>query len=170
MGRQIAVAMSDCDEEVFLAFLRSIADIQILESCAPTKEAFRVNGFAPRERGHWQYLIWNKAFPWHIEYAQVDQDTPGDRQGWLYVQRRSIGPVIEYDRHSFSGRGSHWYGRLYWAKPYAAGQPGSTYDVGEFTRWYNRVVRWVRKHEKQREQGTYKPYYLPGALTYDGAP
>ena len=163
MGRQTLVAMTDRDEETFLTFLRSTADFQLLESKAPTKEAIWVDRFAPREQGHWQYYIWNKAFSWTIEYGQVNLDAPVvERRGWYYIRNASIAPVIEYDRHNFSQGLQN--GRVYWAKSWADGPPSEHYDVEAFTRWYDKVVRWIRKQGKQRKIMAYNPYYLPDAL------
>lgn len=170
MGRQTAVAMTDRDEGAFLTFLRSTADIQLLASRAPTKEATLVDGFAPREQGHWQYFIWNKAFPWWVEYGEIERDPTGRRNGWVYVRNASTGPVIEYDRHNFADRQGLSHGRVYWAKSWAAGPTGVHYDVDGFTRWYNEVVRWIRRHGEQRVKGAYNPYYLPDALSHGGAP
>ena len=162
--------MTDRDEEAFLAFLRSAADIRLLESCAPSREAIWVDGFAPRELGHWQYFIWNRAFPWNVEYGQVDREATGGRKRWVYVRNASTAPVIEYDRHNFADKQGLSYGRVYWAKSWAAGPPGVNYDIEAFTRWYNQVVRWIRKHGRRREPGAYNLYYMPEALSCGAAP
>ena len=69
--------------------------------------------------------------------------------------------LIEYDHHNFSDkRGIK--GRIYWAKFFAAPK-GLCYDVEGFTKWYDRVVRWIRKEGRQIEKGSYNTYYLPDA-------
>jgi hypothetical protein len=47
-GRQIAVAMTPGDEQVFLAFLREQCDLAILRTPAPSRDATRLEDFTPR--------------------------------------------------------------------------------------------------------------------------
>ena len=153
--------MTDQDEESFISFLLGIANFQLLESFGPTKDAIWVDRFAPRQDGHWQYFIWNRAFPWSPEYGRVTGSKSGSRKGWYYLANCSTAPLIEYDRHNFEDkRGVK--GRIYWAKSFAAPN-GLDYDVDEFTKWYNRITRWLRKEGKQLEKGSYNTYYLPDA-------
>jgi hypothetical protein len=167
MGRQTAVAMTEEDEAQFLAFLRQSTDIQLFVSFAPTKESLRVSEFVP---GEWQCLVWNKAFSWTPQYEQVTGDTSGQRQGWYFVRNSGTAPAIEYSRQNFSGDKRAQNGRIYWAKYFSAPH-GLSYDVNDFDKWYNRVARWIRKHGKQKAQGTYGTYYLPGAWhKYANAP
>ena len=115
--------------------------------------------------------IWNKAFSWTIEYRQVNLDAPVvERRGWYYIRNSSSAPVIEYDRHNFADKQGLSSGRVYWDKFWAAGSPGELYDIDAFTKWYNQVIRWIRKNGKQRVSGAYNPYYLPDALKLVGAP
>jgi hypothetical protein len=108
--------MTDIDERDFLAFLRSTANIQLVESSAPSPELMLVDDLAPREQGHWQYFIWNRTFAWTPEYGRVaDGAVVPDRLGWSYLRNSSTGPLLEYDRHNFTdARGVT--GRVYWAK------------------------------------------------------
>jgi len=163
MGRQTAVAMTDEDERAFLAFLRETGDIQLLESFAPTPEDLRVDAFVAREEpGHWQYHLWNPAFPCEFEYGQVTADPTGSHQGWHYIARPSYLPLIEYGRHNFQTVSGGGCGRVYWAK---CRTPGGDfgYDFEAFKEWYGQVVRWIRKNGRQFEKGAYYPYFLPDA-------
>jgi hypothetical protein len=163
MGKQTAVAMTDKDEDLFLAFLHDTGDIQLFESHAPSPAQIRVTGFAPRQEGHWQYYIWNKAFAWNIEYGQVSEEAPVvERRGWYYVRNAATGPVIEYDRHNFSGSKT---GRIYWSKSWTLGDPNNFYDVEAFGKWYDKIVRWIRKNGQQQNKGAYYLYFLHDALT-----
>jgi hypothetical protein len=170
MGRQIQVAMTEPDEEEFVGFLRSTAAIQILESSAPVPSSMMVERFAPARDGHWQYFVWNTAFAWVPEYGQVSpQAVESGRAGWAYVRNSSMAPVLEYDRHNFtSPRGVT--GRIYWAKTFAATGP-LPYDVEAFSKWFDQVVRWIRKNGRRAERGAYERYFLPDAWrTYHETP
>ena len=74
MGRQTYVALTDDDERAFLDFLRASSDIRLLRSAAPTAAEAWVHAFELRERGHWQYYIWNTAFPWTPVFGAVSMD------------------------------------------------------------------------------------------------
>ncbi|EMO31973.1 hypothetical protein LEP1GSC175_3030 [Leptospira santarosai str. HAI821] len=36
----------------------------------------------------------------------------------------------------------------------------------EFDKWYNQIVRWIRKNGKQKERGRLNTYYLPDAWNF----
>ena len=155
MGRQIAIVATEDDERDFLAFVRSTAEVAIFESAASSVEALWVDGFAEEKPRHMQYRIWNKAFPWRPEYGQVRE---GPTKGWYYVSNSHDAPVIEFDRSGLARR----CGRIYWAKDFSA-PLGLAYDVEQFTKWFDSIVRWVRKVGVQRAKGRFEPYYLPYA-------
>jgi hypothetical protein len=165
MGKQTAVAMTDLDEVEFLAFLRETADIQLLESFAPTKEEIFVSHFSSRLLGHWTYDIWNKAFDWKIEFGQVRDDVPKSQNpGWFYISNTHHAPLIEYNRHNFDDKSGLSYGRVYWSKYFSAVPDDIDYDVAAFSIWYDKIVSWIRKNGKQKEKGAYNTYFLPDAL------
>jgi len=169
MGRQTQVAMTDADERDFLGFLRSTAEIQLFESSAPSRELMAVSEFAPRDQGHWQYFVWNRAFAWTPEFGQV---APGavvpQRVGWSFLTNKGNAPLLEYDRHNFSG-GRGITGRVYWAKQFSSPGP-LPYDADAFGRWFEQVVRWIRKHGRQKRRGAYEPFWMPDAWSrYQGA-
>lgn len=159
MGRQTQVAMTDADEREFLAFLRGMAQIQLFESSAPSPELMAVADLAPREQGHWQYFIWNRTFAWEPEYGRVAENAfVPDRVGWAFLSNASIAPLLEYDRHDSTGpRGVT--GRVYWGR-----QPSSlgslSYDVRAFARWFDQVVRWIRKHGHQTRRAAHEIYFM----------
>ena len=162
MSRQTQVAMTDADERDFLAFLRSTAEIQLFESSAPSPELMTVDQFAPREQGHWQYFIWNRSFAWAPEYQFVGRNAVvRDRVGWSFLGNKSSAPLLEYDRHNFSDA-RDGVGRVYWAKSFSAPAP-LTYDVDAFSKWFDRVVRWIRREGRQLQRGVFEPYLLPDA-------
>ena len=128
MGKQTAVAMTEKDEDIFLQFLRSLSEIRLLQSSAPTQETIWIDHFSPREQGFWKYYIWNTSFPWQPQFGQVTKDRSGKQQGWYFIANSSEVPIIEYFRHNFSNRPGYGYGRVYWAKYFAAPN-GLSYDV-----------------------------------------
>jgi hypothetical protein len=154
MGRQIGIVATEQDERDFLVFLRSTANIQIFEAFAPTIGELQVGSFATEKAGHYDYRIWNSAFPWTPEYEQTRK---GRDKGLYYVSNSVVAPVIEFSR-SGPGRDP---GRIYWAKYFCA-PSGPYYDVAEFEAWFNTIVRWVRK-VGMRKKGLLEPYYLPNA-------
>lgn len=143
MGKQTAVALTDDVEVEFLRYLRSIADIQLIESFATVAPELFVSDFAARQ-GHWNYLIWNKAFAWSPEFARTRSDLPDQsRRNLYYVSNASAAPLVQYTRHNFDGDAPT--GRLYWAKSFAAPR-GLSYDTTAFDSWFQLVVRWARHH------------------------
>jgi hypothetical protein len=150
MGRQIAVALSEEAEDAFLKFLRQTAEIQLILPFAETKDALFVDQVEPRGSHHWSHYIWNKTFPWQPEFAQTRSDLPPDRRGRYYVSNKSAAPILEYSRHNFDVPASR--GRIYWSKYFSA-PDGPAYDVDSFERWYESVVRWLRKHQRVKGPG-----------------
>jgi hypothetical protein len=159
MGRQTGIVATEEDERLLLAFTRSVADIRILRGVAKTAEALWSDDFAPYDRFHTQYYLWNTAFAWEPD-TQPGQDC-------VFVRDAATAPIIEFDRtdveqlfrpdNTLLVAGS----RLYWARHHMADQLG--YDVAEFDRWYDRVLRWVRKHGQRVPAIAGSPYLLPDA-------
>jgi hypothetical protein len=162
VGKQTAVAMTDEDERVFLDFLREGQEVRLLTLFAPTEEAIWVDEFQPREDGNWLYFIWNVQFGHTFQYGRLGEQAPEDRRGWTYLDGHSRAPLIEYSRHNFSDTQGSMYGRIYWSKLRDASEE-TGYDVEAFAGWYDRIARWIRKHGRQKEKGSYDPYFLPDA-------
>lgn len=153
MGRQIQVALTYEDEQLFLSFLKEASEIVLLESFAPTKEGLWKELFEQQVQGHWTYRIWNKEFPWEPEYGQ-------STSGTYYVSNKGAAPLIEFTRSDI-GQGK--YGRIYWAKYFSAPN-GLDYDVDKFSKWYDSVVKWIRKSaEHKMKNGSVNTYFLPNA-------
>jgi hypothetical protein len=159
MGRQTAIVATEEDERSLLAFMRSEADIRILRGSAKTAEALWSDEFAPYDRFHTQYLLWNTSFAWEPDIQ------PG--KDCVFVRNESTAPLIEFDRTDVDSlfrpnntllvAGS----RLYWTKHHMADRLG--YDVVGFDKWYSRVIRWVRKHGHRQPAIAGSPYVLPDA-------
>ncbi|EMO32053.1 hypothetical protein LEP1GSC175_3031 [Leptospira santarosai str. HAI821] len=73
MGKQIAVAMTKIDESLFLHFLKTISEIQILKTNAlsASKDAFIIDDFSKDHENNFIYYIWNKSFPWNFEFSPI---------------------------------------------------------------------------------------------------
>ena len=160
MGKQTHVAASLSDEQLLLTFLRQSAGVKLIESQAATPSGLFVDDFAPTLLHHSQYYIWNEAFAWQPELAQVDHPkAPPETRGRYYFANIHTAPVIEFDRSDLD---RNRFGRLYWAKDFAAPN-GLEYDVTQFDRWYQSVIRWVRKHGTRMKVAYDDAYFLPGA-------
>jgi hypothetical protein len=155
LGKQIQVAALYPDELLFLDFLRSKYDVAILRSFAPTRQELWVETFDENPIGNWMYYIWNRNFHWIPEYAQTKS-----KDSW-YISNKSNAPVIEFLRSNSNKIATGEHGRLYWSKYFSAvGELG--YDVATFSKWYDTIVRWVKKNSIIRKDGI-SIYYLPEA-------
>lgn len=169
MGKQAQVAMTEVDEAAFLEFLRRGADIQIIGSSARTAEELFVDAFPPRCYGTGRQLrIWNRAFPLKPEFKQWgDACTVKELRGLYYMRSMLGGPLIEYFRQvCFTDiRGDQLYGggRVYWNTDFAIHR-GPDYDIQQYARWYDSVVRWIRKAGVRVELWPrFYQYWLPDA-------
>jgi hypothetical protein len=163
MGRQIAVAATLVDENSFLEFVRSTASIKIAETCSPLKETIWVNEFAPNVEYHGVYYLWNTAFDWQPTYGQVNATARGNG-GWFYVKNVHSAPAVEFVRTSWQ---FPRYGRVYWAKDFCAPN-GLDYDVAAFSKWYDVLVRWIRRHGNRASASHSHVYFLPDAFATHG--
>ncbi len=159
MGRQIAVALTQPDEEEFLAFLHQADDIVLFESFAKTSEALWQTSFAKELHGHWSYMIWNKAFVWRPEYKLTTRAEVPERNGLYYVSNTGDAPLIEFMRSDLQRAK---YGRVYWAKYFSAPN-GLTYDVDKFSEWYDSVVRWIKRQTAGKLKRNWITYFLQDA-------
>ncbi len=80
MGKQTAIALTPADEQAFLGFLRSIAQVKLLVPSGPSIESLWVDSF-DRVEGFAQFYIWNIAFAWSPEYGTVTADPSGAHNG-----------------------------------------------------------------------------------------
>ena len=153
MGRQIQIAATLQDEHDFLGFVRKTADVAILGMFEQSKDDIWVGTFHPDLMGHSSYSIWNQAFPWTPEYGQTKA------KGLFYISNTNTAPVIEFSRSDVPQRK---YGRVYWAKDFSAPE-GLDYDIRAFGRWFDRIVRWLRKEGYKDANDPCSPYFLPDA-------
>jgi hypothetical protein len=166
-GRQLAIVMNLDDEREFVSFLRSSADIKLIESFAPSIRELWVDEINPIFTGHHTYHIWNCAYGWKPNYGTVGEKAY-DRNsiGWRYVSNKSDAPLLELTRSNIvEGK----IGRLYWAKDFSSPK-GLRYDSSKFGRWIDNVWRWIRKYGKKESSIIGDPYFLPGAWTLRRSP
>lgn len=133
--------MARADERALLAWLRETAEVRLLLPFARTKEALWPSTLPPSPAG--QVRLWNTAFPWQPRYAQVGKHAYRPRDiGLWYVANSGDAPLVELARADLAHQRT---GRIYWAKDFAA-PDGLAYDVPAFTRWFDSILRWCRKH------------------------
>jgi hypothetical protein len=166
-GRQLAVAMTPGDEELFLAFLRDRCDLAILRTPSRSREAIWLEDFSPWGQGPHVFYLWNRSFPWEPAPAPTR-----DGASW-YLPGLGQAPVLEYLRDPLRhGPGHH--GRVYWARTpspdgaFEAGGVRYAYDVAEFERWFGAVLRWLRKTGIRMNGVTPVVHCLPEAARHYG--
>jgi hypothetical protein len=159
MGRQIQIAMTRIDEDAFLRFVRKTAEIRIFGIFTQTQDLLWVNSFDETLTGHWIYSLWNLKFPWDPTYGQVTRAKDPKDNGKWYVSNTNVAPIIELTRSAVDERK---YGRLYWGKDFSAPK-GLGYDVEAFGKWFDMVIRWVRKNGQRDRTDRSSPYFLPDA-------
>lgn len=165
MGRQTAVALSEDDEREFLRFLRTDADVRVIQWAASSPELIFVPEFPKRGPGQQSFYLWNTEFPWQPEFGQWTADHVHDRKliGQYYIKNKAGAPLIEYTREPFENPKPLVHGRIYWNTDFAI-YSGPAYDAAAFGRWFDRVVRWLRKSGKRVELAkSWSEYWLPGA-------
>lgn len=163
MGRQTSIALSEDDEREFLAFLRAGADVKVLRWAAPSPELLFVQELPPRGTGEHHFRFWNTAFPWNMNLQRGPETAHPQLASQYYPRNNSGAPVLEYSREALDNPKARTHGRIYWNTDFAI-YTGPAYDTAEFGRWYDKVVRWLRKSGKRVEitRGWYQ-YWLPGA-------
>ena len=127
--------LTDEHEQALLEFVRRSSDVTLIRASAPTPEELFPQHFLPRGDWQWIYYLWNRSFSWAPEVVQ--------RRDHVAIGNTNAAPLIEYTRHNFSS--SEPIGRIYWAKNFSAPE-GLAYDSASFSKWFDTVARWVRRH------------------------
>ena len=142
MGRQLAIDLTEEEEQEFLSFLCKSANVQIIRTFARTPDALFIDSLDPRGPGNWSFYLWNTDFPWQPVLAQTRDDLPEpDRRGLYYFSNIDTAPALTYSRPVPDAGIA--YGRIYWAKRFSTAN-GLNYDVEAFSEWYDRTARWLR--------------------------
>jgi hypothetical protein len=134
MGRQTGFHMLTEDCKQFLDFVQKrdpVAMIQWTSESADIKEVHQ-----PWKQGGW-YCLWNQALLPVLERKYIPESDVGP-----YYRVDSVWPVIEFSypgpvQEPWNGRPALTQGRV-WA--------GFERESKDFERWYNSVVRWIRKN------------------------
>ena len=161
MGRQIAIAMQQEDEESFLAFLLSNANVVLHRSWSPSPE--QVAGFT-QDPSASLFWVHNLTFPWQASFERVDyKDRTNGAPGTYFRLCTRHAPFLEYSRHPVSAPNPQVSGRLYWAKFFLSQPDEVAHDLAAFEAWYMSIARWVREHGKKVRHGSTEPWCLPAA-------
>lgn len=162
MGRQTSVSLSDRDERTFLDFLNRTAKVQLLRFRADDRDKFFVSEFPPRESGETSFYLWNTAFPFEPEFAPSSTLRDGEPASSLRIRNTPGAPLIEYTRDAYHNPTRKVYGRVYWNSDFAVYR-GIEYNRLAFGRWFDHVVRWLRKNGYRIEIAKgWSLYCLPG--------
>ena len=130
MGRQLAIDLTEEEEQEFLSFLCKSANVQIIRTFARTPDALFIDSLDPRGPGNWSFYLWN-----------TDDLPEPDRRGLYYCSNIDTAPAVTYSRPVPDAGIA--YGRIYWAKRFSTAN-GLNYDVEAFSEWYDRTARWLR--------------------------
>lgn len=162
MGRQIAIAMGQEDEESFLAFLSSTASVALYRSWSPSPEP--IQGFT-QDTAASPFWVHNLAFPWQASFERIDyNDKTTGAPGTYFRLRTRHAPLLEYSRHPIQAPTPRAGGRLYWAKLFLSQPEEVAYDLAAFDAWFTSIAKWVRKHGKKVRHGGTEPWCLPAAM------
>jgi len=137
MGRQIPVLLSREKEKEFVRFLKQNNAVLIY----PWSEHKRLKILTELPpTGSWNYFfdIWNKKFKFKAEFIKIKEEYR--TREYKYAFHSTGKPVIEYSRGEIP--------RIYWEKYFVTNKP--EYNVEEFEKWYNEVVKWFKKNCKYK--------------------
>ena len=135
MGRQIAIRLSREKEIEFSNYLKS-NKIRIIFPLCEEKKLYFFNEIPPEGPYLWQLHLWNEKFKFNPEFTEIKEEYRKDK--YRYIHHVLTKPLIEYSRGQIS--------RIYWDKDF--GISGREYDIEEFEKWYNEVVKWIKKNCK----------------------
>ena len=129
-----------------MEFLSSKGDIVLIFHWSKNRRLNLLNKFPKKGVGNFFFLIWNKKFKFKPNFVEIK---PEYRKGkYKFGLINSGVPVIEFSRAS-----EKYPGRLYWEKYFT--NQNLDYDVEEFEKWYDVIVKWIKKNCKYNH-GVYK--------------
>jgi hypothetical protein len=162
MGRQTSVSLSEIDECNFLNFLRTTGTIRLMLPRAK-EPRFDIATLPSRESRQTIFLIWNTAFPFEPRVEESEPQHDREVKEKFYIGNQAGAPLIEYIRDAYQNPSRGVYGRVYWNTDFAL-YHGPDYDHAAFGRWFDRVVRWLRKNSHRVEIAKgWSLYCLPDA-------
>lgn len=146
--------MTSKDEDYFLELLRKRNNVfPICFDIENGNISMRIlERLSEPDKDYGECYLWNEAFPFVPEFARSSDGTV-----FSFPATNSM-PVIEFISRKNIPRGGQMYGRVYW-KHYDPLQ----YDEKAFAKWYDSVVRIVRKYAAYSYGEAYKTYVFPDA-------
>ncbi|MBI2449538.1 hypothetical protein HYV49_04550 [Candidatus Pacearchaeota archaeon] len=146
MGRQIAIFWSEEKEREFINFLFIDENIVLIYPWSKGRSMIILKELPPKGPYNWSFCIWNKKFSFKPEFTEIKREYRKD--GYNYVFHSSGKPVIEFTRSK-----DNQEGRLYWDKYFTHSK--LDYDIEEFEKWYNSIIKWIKKNCKYNKGAYY---------------
>jgi len=154
MGRQIAIFLSEKKEKEFFDFLLTTGEIVFIFHKSKFKKLNISNKWP--EKKQIDFYIWNRKFKFQPKSTRISKKYSTKNAKFSFI---SLGkPVIEFsknkdvDFNKIKNFNDGSMGRIYWEKYFTTSK--LNYDVKEFEKWYNKVVRWIKKN-CQYKKGVY---------------
>lgn len=135
MGKQLQIFSTEKDNSQLESFLKTNFDIELFQSFANQRDELRINNINETLFPYNSIIIWNKKFPWKLEYS-----TTNTADSLSYISNTHTAPVLKFSKSNFN-EGIH--GRIYWAKEFAG---EITYNAVEFNEFYLKVISWIKKN------------------------
>jgi len=147
MGRQIQLSMLPSDRDSLLDEIRSKAPVEVAKRDGDSAD---VRSVPAETQGI--LILWNKQFTPTLERKLVTSATPP-----YYRVDESVLPVLEFSPSwltEWEGRPALTQGRIYGQ---FAGKPV------EFEKWFERIIRYIRKHWQKNPVPHFGGYVGPAA-------
>jgi len=138
MTKQIQIFSTEIDDKKIELFLRSNYNCVMFQSFAPAKDQLILADISITYHKYSGVHIWNKEFAWKPMYKQMITD-----EKLFYVSNKSGAPLIEFRKTNW---GNNTSGGIYREKSFAASK--SEYDLDKFDKFYNDIVKWIKKNAK----------------------
>lgn len=157
MGRQIAFYMVSEDCKEFLAFVQKRDPVFVIPFNAGSSEVKQVQSPCDRDtRG--RYCLWNQSLLSSFSYEFVPKSDAGP-----YYTTKSRAPVLEFSWGppvEWSRRPSLLQHRVWCSFEYRGEK------TKDLERWFNRIVRWIRKNYYKNPSHELDGYVGPAALEW----
>lgn len=161
MGRQLPLATTPADALLLVTAIHDFSPCRLFMHHAATPDDLWIEAWdVDTLGGAGSFMIWPTGFHWTPRFSQTGgPHCPANERGFWYIANNQTAPVLEFTGSDLSAKR---YGRLYWAKDFAAPE-GLAYDVPAFSQLVDRVFGWIRKVGRKLPGNKYSPYYLPDA-------
>lgn len=134
MGKQIAFHMLEEDCRIFVDFVQQRDPVIVIRWSTTSPEVRAIR--SPWQKAGW-YCLWNQSV-----FASLKREFIAESKRGPYYRVDSSVPVTEFSYpgpviESWNGRPGILQGRLW------TGFPGTN---DKFEKWYNALIRWIRKN------------------------